>query len=245
MTINYQTKIKEMKIYSTAIILILLFSSCNKITGEGPMVTEHRNVANFSGIDLRCSANVYFKEDSIFKIEASAQQNILDVMETVVSGNQLIVKYRNDVKVRSSEPITIVIAAPEINSLRISGSGNINCAETLEAATMNLDISGSGNILLTAVNADKLNANISGSGDSRINSGTIDEEKLVISGTGNIKLQNVLAAKSIATISGSGNIYINVLQQLDATISGSGSVFYKGNPVVNITNSGSGKVSKF
>jgi hypothetical protein len=80
-----------MKKLSVALLsaLILLITSCEKIDGEGPVVTETRDVSGFSGIDFRIGGDVYFKKDTVYKVEVSAQQNILDKLETYVSDGNL------------------------------------------------------------------------------------------------------------------------------------------------------------
>jgi hypothetical protein len=221
--------------------------SCKKerVEGDGPVVTETRSANNFSGIDLRVAANVYYKQDSVYKLEVSAQQNILDVMETYVSNGKLVVKFENDKRVRSHDPITVAVSGPSLSSVRLSGSGNVNAMGKLSPASMEIDISGSGDIFITELNTSWLDADISGSGNIRIGSGSATEEKLAISGSGNIDLTNVQAVKAKSKTSGSGDIRLSVSQSLDVTISGSGSVYYKGNPIINTNISGSGKVIHF
>ena len=231
-----------MKSLSVFIVTVFIFSSCSKITGEGPVVTETRNVANFTGIDLRCSADVYYKQDAAYKVEVNAQQNILDVLITEISNGKLVVRYKNDVSVKSDHKTTVVISSPEANSFRISGSGDIKTTGSLTPSNLNLDISGSGNILLTELTTGYIDANISGSGSIEASGGAITEEKLNISGSGNIDFSNVAAIKTSTTTSGSGGTKVNVSERLTVTISGSGSVYYKGNPVVSVNISGSGKV---
>jgi hypothetical protein len=227
--------------------LSLSMWSCTKerIEGDGPVVSETRPVNNFSGIDLRVSANVYYKQDTVYKLEVSAQQNILDVMETYVSNGKLVVKFENDVRVHSHDPIVVMVSGPSLSSIRLSGSGNVNAAGKLLPATMDVDISGSGDIFIAELNTAWLDANISGSGNITIGSGSATEEKLTISGSGNIDLTNVQATKAKTKTSGSGDIRLSVSQSLDVTISGSGSVYYKGNPYINTNISGSGKVIHF
>lgn len=225
--------------------IVILFSSCKKVEGEGPVVTEVRNHTGFSGIDLRSSADVYYKYDSVYKVEVKAQQNILDVLITEITNNVLVIRYKNDVKVRASEPIQVIITAPQINNIRNSGSGDIRTMDVVSSSELKADISGTGDILLNELNTLLLDANISGSGDIKVNSGMINEEKLKISGSGDIDVSHALSAKASTIISGSGNIWLNVSQTLDATISGSGSVYYKGQPAVHSTISGSGRVRTF
>lgn len=225
-------------------VLILGLSSCYKdrITGEGPVVTEVRNHTGFSGIDLRISGDVFFQEDSVYKVEVHAHQNILDVMDTYVSNNRLVIRFENDVRVRAHEPVKLIIRGPSLNSLRISGSGNITTTGTIDPSSMELDISGSGNIHMTELVAGHVDATISGSGNIKVDAGTVPSEKLRISGSGNIDVGGVNAVTATVKTSGSGDTRVNASQNLEVTITGSGNVYYKGTPVINTSISGSGKV---
>jgi hypothetical protein len=233
---------KKISLFILGLSAVVVFNSCEKVNGDGPVVTEARNIVNFDGIDLRISANVYFKQDPNFKVEISAQRNILQVMETYVSGNKLVIKFKNDVRVKSYDQVVVIVSAPSASSLRISGSGSISVTGVLAPTSMELDISGSGDITIPQLNTGWLDADISGSGNIIINGGTATDEKLKISGSGNIDLANVVAPKANTTTSGSGDTKVNVSQNLDVKISGSGSVYYKNNPIINTNISGSGKV---
>src|SRR5688572_23058824 len=225
--------------------LSILFCSCEKMEGEGPVVTEIRPVANVSGLDLRVAADVYFKQDSVYKLEVIAQQNILDVMETYVSNGKLVVKFENDVRVRSHEAIIVKVSAPSLSSIRLSGSGNISAMGQLSPASMDVEVSGSGDIFISELNTGWLDTKISGSGNITIGTGSATQAKFNISGSGNIELPTVQTTKATTKTSGSGDIRLSVSQSLDVTISGSGSVYYKGNPSINTHISGSGKVIPF
>jgi len=234
---------KKLPVILFLLCLGFFVTSCEKVVGDGPVRTETRTTNNFSGIDLRISGNVYYKPDAAYKVEIAAQQNILDVIETYVSNGKLVIKFKNDVRVRAHESIVVTLSGPQMNSLRVSGSGNITTTGLINTTNMDIDISGSGNVDVQNITASFLDANISGSGNISIDGGTITEEKLKISGSGNIDLQDVESTKANTTTSGSGDMWISVSKNLDVTISGSGSVRYKGNPIINTSISGSGKVS--
>jgi hypothetical protein len=223
-------------------VIMVFFNSCEKVVGEGPVVTETRNVSNFSGVDLRVAGNVNFTQSQDYKVEVRAQQNILGFLETYVSNNRLVIRFDNDVRVRTYEDVTINISAPDLNSLRVSGSGNITTTGPLTPASMELDISGSGDITVSSLETDNLDARISGSGDIKVLNGVATEEKLKISGSGDMDFSNVLAKYVTTSTSGSGDIRVYATDRLNVTISGSGSVYYKGQPAINTSISGSGKV---
>src|SRR6476620_2621321 len=131
-----------MKKISLAIIVIVsLFTfSCRKVTGDGPVVSETRGVSAFNGIDARVSASVYYTQSPVVKVEVSAQQNILNVLETYVSNNKLVVKYKDGVHVNSHDAIRVEKSAPDLNSLRLSGSGNIYVNNPVTTGSLELDI---------------------------------------------------------------------------------------------------------
>src|SRR5690606_33004730 len=193
---------KKMNLLFTMVMGVLLFTSCEKITGEGPVITENRNVGNFIGVDLRGDATVYFTKGVDLKIELHAQQNVLEVLETYKSGNNLVIKYRNDTRLGRHEPVTIYLTAPDLNDLRISGSGDIFVEGDINNNDMEMDISGSGSIKMDKLETGYLDVNISGSGSMEIQAGEADEEILKISGSGNIYFPNLITRKAITTTSG-------------------------------------------
>lgn len=238
-------KVFRMKTFSKLVLafaLLAVFASCKKIVGEGPVIKEDRAIGNFSSLASSISADVYYKQDPIYKLEVTAQQNILNVLETHIVGNELVIKFRNDTRVKSHERITVLVSSPTINSFRLSGSGNIIASDSIRSGEMNLTISGSGNIKLQSLVVNSLKATISGSGDISVLGGTVHTQQLAISGSGDINTSNVPTYSATTATSGSGEISLNVSHDLDVSISGSGSVFYKGNPEIKTRISGSGKV---
>jgi len=236
-----------MKKISLAIIVMLsLFAfSCRKVTGDGPVVNQTRVVPDFNGLDLRVGATVDYTQSPVSKVEVSAQQGILDVLQTYVSNNKLVVKYKDGIRVNSHEAIRVEISAPQVNSLRLSGSGNLYVNGPFTPGSLDLDISGSGDMNLAELNTGYLDANISGSGNIRISQGSVTEEKLKISGSGNMNLENLTASRVTTNTSGSGTMRVTATQTLNVTISGSGNVYYKGSPQISAFISGSGKVNHF
>jgi hypothetical protein len=222
--------------------IVVMFSACEKVTGEGDVRTETRSSGDFSGIESRISGNIFYMPGNEHKIELTAQQNILNVIETPVINNKVVVRFKNDVRVRSHEKITIRITAPSISSLSASGSGNVTVSGPVTGNSLYFSLSGSGNMTLPMVTASHLEATISGSGNISIAGGTAATSQYKISGSGSIEAQGVGVKSATENTSGSGNVKLNASESLKVTISGSGSVFYLGKPVINTSISGSGRV---
>jgi len=224
-------------------VVALISSSCHKITVEGPVVTEVRQVSNFSGIDMRVNGEVYFKQDPAYKVEINAQQNILYRLESYVSNGRLVIRFRDNVWVRN-EHIVINLSAPSVNFFKVDGSGSITTTGLINPSSIELRVAGSGDIRVIDMATGNIDAEVSGSGSIRVNNGFATDLDLEISGSGNIDMLNVSASKAKTNTSGSGNTKVNASQTLDVNISGSGNVYYKSNPVINSRVSGSGRLIK-
>jgi len=222
---------------------LLTTSSCKKVVGEGDLQTETRNIADFSGVSASIGGKIYYKIDPVYKVEITAQRNILDVIQATKSNGHLLLKVKDGVRIKSNEEITVNISAPRADYLHLSGTGDLAIIGNIISTNLDMGISGTGNITVQSVTVtDKIDANISGSGNINVQSGVARNEDLRISGSGKLFIDGVVAEKAKTTISGSGDIQINVSQTLDATISGSGSVYYRGHPLISTSISGSGKV---
>jgi putative autotransporter adhesin-like protein len=225
---------------------LLIFSSCRKVIGEGPLVTQTRAVSNFTGVSFETSGNAYVTIGPAYEVEITAQQNILDVINSNVVSGVLHIDFKDNVRVREHEDVTVNISLPAADYFRLSGSGNMDVSGNVAANNLKLTLSGSGNInVQNAVVGDKIDAEVSGSGNISVGNGSAVNEDVDISGSGNIYLIGVSSYKTTTHISGSGDVKVVVSQWLDAHISGSGSVYYHGNPIISTSISGSGKVIPF
>jgi hypothetical protein len=221
---------------------MIVFTSCEKVVGEGILVSETRTTAPFNGIESEISGNVIYTQGNDYKVELTAQQNILNVMETPVLSGQLVVRFKNNVRVKSHEQITIKVTAPTITGIGLSGSGNVSVLSPLTGGNFSFRLSGSGDMSLPTITCNNLETNISGSGSITIAGGTATTENFKISGSGDIDARNVLAKIVSTTTSGSGTLRLAASEKLDVKISGSGSVYYWGTPIVSTDISGSGRV---
>ena len=225
-----------------AVAPMIIFTSCEKVVGEGILVNETRTTAPFNGIESEISGNVIYTQGNDYKVELTAQQNILNVMETPVLSNQLVVRFKNNVRVKSHEQITINVTAPTITGIGLSGSGNVSVLSPLTGGDFSFRLSGSGDMSLPTITCNNLETNISGSGSITIAGGTANTENFKISGSGDIDARNVLAKNVSTTTSGSGTLRVTASEKLDVKISGSGSVYYWGTPIVSTDISGSGRI---
>ena len=226
------------------VLLVQVFQGCKKngligIRGDGPSVTAARNLPAFEAISLNNKAEVTYIPDSVYRVVLEAQQNILNVLTTEVSGTELLINFSKPVW--KSEPVKITVYSPSLRKIKICGSGNVATAYCLPNDLV-LDISGSGNIRVPEVKGEYLTVKLSGSGNILVASGQASNASLELKGSGTIDTELVKTNHAQADISGSGNISLSANNTLKASISGSGNIRYRGQPILNARVTGSGKI---
>jgi hypothetical protein len=234
---------KKLIFMLAAAAALLTATSCRKVIGEGDLQTETRNITDFSGVSASIGGKIYYKIDPVYKVEITAQRNILDVIQATKINGHLLLKIKDGVRIKSNEEIIVNISAPTADYFHLSGTGDLMVTGNIIATDIDMSISGTGNLTVSAMSiGNNMKAEISGTGNINVLAGSAKNEELKISGSGKLLLEAVAAENAETKISGSGDIRINVSQRLDATISGSGSVYYHGNPLISADISGSGRV---
>ncbi|MGE9310727.1 head GIN domain-containing protein [Niabella sp. CJ426] len=225
------------------IALIILATGCKKVFPDGPAVEESRTVGDFTRIEAAFSGNVEFVQHASKSVTVKAADNLQSYIITEIKGNTLVLKTKPNVDIRGGR-VTIYVSNPAITGATISGSGNISFNTDLNTTSLDLRVSGSGNIYAPKLTATNLEAEITGSGDITIDGGAIATQDIRITGNGDYHTQQMRSEQAKVKVSGSGEAKLWADNKLDVQISGSGDVWYSGNPSINTSISGSGKVRK-
>jgi len=212
------------------------------IDGSGVVTTENRTVTTFTGIDLQCSANVYFMQGDEQSVKVEAEDNIISHITTEVKNDELVVS-TDGKDFNTHQQINVYVTVKELCLLELSGSGNMVGKSHINCDNMTIHIGGSGDIKAD-VRSLTMKIKLAGSGSLEI-SGTATSTDIRIAGSGNVNAKNLQAMTSAVAISGSGQSTINASEILTVSISGSGDVHYIGDPQkLNTSITGSGTVSK-
>jgi hypothetical protein len=236
-------------------ILIVLFAliSINSfaqpwqtIKGNGEIKKETRQVGDYSSLSSRGSMNVEIAYGNSNSIVVEADENLLPYIETTVENGKLIIQSKKKVNLKSTSKMVVHVSMTKINSLQLSGSGNINGDGAFSnSGKTDISISGSGNIKLNFNSFSDLDLSVSGSGNMDLKGAGTNNIAAAISGSGNIECSDISSNDVDAKISGSGNIKVYANKSIDAKISGSGNVYYKGTASnISSKTAGSGKVIK-
>ena len=233
---------RTLSLYGLLVGLILLGSSCenqrNCVNPSGPEETRQFSLPELRGITLSIPAELIIRRDTVQNLSLTGPATLLDNLSTRVIDRVWEVTVPGCVK--DYDRLIVEASLLQVEELGISGSGEINTADSLSGGRLDIAISGSGEVNMDLV-YDQVNIAVSGAADIKM-TGEADVLDYGLSGSGNLRAFGLNTRESFIAISGSGNVDITATELLDIAISGSGTVRYKGKPTLRQSISGSGTV---
>nr|WP_319998776.1 head GIN domain-containing protein [uncultured Draconibacterium sp.] len=233
---------KTIKLFIYGLAMLFSVTSCVDeftVEGNGIEATESRIITDFEKVKSSGEFEVHITEAPNHDVLIIAEENLLQYIETYVSGATLHIDVKGIRNLQNRLPMQVFISTPTLKGIKQSGSGIIT-TDYFVSDKMDVGLSGSGKII-TAFEAQKVDALLSGSGVIKL-SGFADDADFAISGSGNIDAHQLDLYNCTTSSSGSGDMHVTVSRNLRSNISGSGNVFYYGNPGIETHISGSGNV---
>lgn len=224
-------------------ITVVLLSACSKEFPNGHITTQTRNIKGFTSVELANSSDVVINTGSPFYVELKGSDNLINNIETVVKGGRLVIKTTPGLHIGNND-VSLYIEMPYLDEIRSTGSGNMEALCDSSSGHLGMTISGSGDIRVSGMNVKDVSVNISGSGNAVLTSRFAGKLNTVISGSGAIHAFGLSSDTAYTSTSGSGNTEISISDYLNAKITGSGDVIYDGSPEIKQALSGSGRVRK-
>lgn len=178
------------------------FSSGDSVIGQGPVKEEVRPITGFNAVKIDGPVDVTYTVSTTPSVRLLAQANILPLITVEVVAGQLVLATNKSFS--TSAPIRALIAGPSPGAVRVNGSGSL-VGSGLAGASLQLRIAGSGNIKASG-SVDTVNVLVTGSGDVDIAGMKAQSADIQIRGSGDV---NAYATQSVrAQISGSGDVRI-------------------------------------
>ena len=167
------------------------------------------DIGTFQGVVNATAADVIIRSGAEHSIRTTGDSTVLQHFQVDVKDGQL--RIRNPWRpwyllsyVRGRQ-ILLEVTAPEVSSVKVTGSGKVTVEDPMSGDTLYLRTTGSGGLTATG-NADFIEITINGSGDIEF-AGSCEEADLGLTGPGELDLE--LEARAIeARVTGSGDISI-------------------------------------
>ena len=193
-------------------------SSSSGTKGSGVPATLIREVAAFDRVELAGSNNVAIHVGGRQRVVVEADDNLLGRVTTKVRTSTLVIA-NTPGSFTTRSPMRVDVTVPSLSGITLSGSGNV---------------------VVSGVKADRFDVSLPGSG-TLTGSGAATRLDVTVPGSGSVELIPLAAKDVRASVSGSGSIFVKATERLDASVSGSGAILYAGHPTAvtkNVTGSG-------
>lgn len=212
--------------------------------------TETRSLLTFNGISLSAGVTVYLNQGPVQHVELSGDEEDVKELITEVKDGNLVIRYPSknfDIfspfRSIGRRHVFLHVTMVQIDRLRSSGTGAIIADNLIETKALEVSISGTGNLKMANLKAERISSHLSGTGTFSVSGGAVAAEfRTSISGTGSVKALDFKTDDATVSISGTGSCSITVNKTLNARISGTGNISYRGNPRVDSRVSGTGHV---
>lgn len=226
--------------FKSSLCCCFLFMAAHIATAQ----TQERKLDSFNRIDLAIGAHLYLEPGNRQSFTIEGDEEFLSHIITEVENGELEIKLDQEwQKNNQSSTPTIRIILPELEALKVTGSGIVQTQRPFPSSELELAVTGSGDINMP-IDTDELLLRVTGSGNMNLK-GKAEDAAIQITGSGGMQGEELTVQNCNVKISGSGNCRIRAENSLEARISGSGTVYYSGSPeIVNVQSQGSGSVVK-
>lgn len=188
---------------------------------------EARTVDTFTRLAFRVPGKLYLKQGSPQKVELEGPADVLKEIETEVSGGKLSIGKESrwmNWNWNDRDKITAYVTVKDLESVSVSGSGDLIGQGKFTTGDMKLNVSGSGSLDIEIVASGNMEADVSGSGDVMLK-GSCNNFDSDVSGSGKVMVSLTIGDLADFGVSGSGKIQAEgSAKNVKVRISGSGKV---------------------
>jgi Putative auto-transporter adhesin, head GIN domain len=231
-----------MKQFMFLFTALFMLYSCNYTTGSGNIISQKRQLSNFTGINVGGSFDVEVKMGAATEVMVEADDNLMKYIVTNVSGDVLNIHTEHLQNIGNSH-MKVYITMPVLKSIDASASADVKVAEVIKYdGKLNFEASSSADIE-ASVDAPEVAAAANSSGSIAL-SGKTKNYKATASSSGHVKSADLLTENAVVSANSSGSVSVHASVSLTADASSSGDITYRGTASVKKDESSSGSIEK-
>lgn len=209
----------------TALVTSITVNACTiidkKVKGNGNVIEQSRDVADFNAINASEGLNVFLKQGKENKVVVKADENLHEYILTEVKDGTLNIHVKNNYNIGRADSKDIYVTLVDINSLKASSG----CSVATELLVLkNLDVScSSGADVNVEVDSEMLSCS-SSSGSECTLKGKSKEAKLTCSSGADMDININATALSCNASSGSDIVLTGTVKNLTVDCSSSADI---------------------
>jgi hypothetical protein len=227
------------RILCLAVLSTLLLTACSgrpSITitiGSGKVITETRDVRNFSALSLTVVGDLTITQGQTEALTIEAEDNIVPHIKAEVRNGTLFISFDRENwqdRFQPTKPIKFNLALKDLTAMESSGAENIKSA-SLKTNRLTMKLNGAGNVKIARLEASEIVTVINGAGNVDL-AGQVTRQEVTLNGVGSYRAGDLNSQIAKIAVNGVGGATLWAREGLDVRIAGVGGVSYYGNPTV-------------
>lgn len=241
-----------------------LLSGC-EVTGPGGIVTEEKDFADFTYVDVEGTFEVEIIQSDSFSTSVSADESFFDYIAVTKEGNTLRIYLKprhvfTDFTL-GAKTLKAKITMPALYGLNLSGASKATVTGFKSSKDFNLNVSGASSVDIDdmevgdiefeisgaskvsgSVNASDVRFEVSGASEVELE-GSANNIILDASGASKVNLADFPLSNANAKLSGASETTLDLKGRLDAILSDASRLYFQGNPTMgNISVTGASTI---
>jgi hypothetical protein len=244
---------------------VLSVQAADRIKGNGVLVTKEKEVSDYNAIKVDGVFDIHYEQSEKEPfLEVTVDENLQPYVSVEVKDRVLSIGFKG-IKVDHFTKFIVKTNSKWLKEARIAGNANfmvnssltgdelvikgkdnslIQLKEPVVLGKLDLDVSGSANMVVDRLEVDKLECSINGSGSITLHAGKAAQGSYSITNSGDIHAFGVESPDLTCKVAGSGTAEVHATDNLKATLLGSGNIRYKGPTAVQSKKLGKGTIEE-
>ncbi len=225
--------------YFFIFLCVLSVTACrHSMRGSGNIKTENRTVKSFTEVSVAGPINVQIKKGGRPSVSVEADDNIIPLVITNVSGNKLSIRL-DEISNLNNATVNVMVVITDFTGASASAGAEINADETISnAEKINFTASSAAKITMN-IDAPFADAGSSSGAEIKLSGRTKTFSARASSGA-RVDAENLKAETAKADASSGASINIFASVAVDASASSGAQVNYSGGAASVVKNASSG-----
>jgi hypothetical protein len=227
-------------------LTLLMAAGCvvniqDSIKGDGKVVSQTRDVPEFSGIKVGSGIDVFLTQGDTQSVVVEADENLQEWIRTEVNGTMLHIYTDKNIRLAKTKKVTITCKT--LDKIDVSSAGDVTSLNQFNTDKLDISMSSAGDLKFD-VKANEIAITISSAGNVNLK-GETHTLKADLSSAGDLNAFDLEAKVGDISVSSAGSARVFVTEEASFHSSSAGNIDYKGEPKIKeIQTSSAGSVSK-
>ena len=221
-------------------VMMLLTGCIQSVRGSGEVVSRTFEIEDFNALDIRGGYHVVWRQSDNVAVTIEMQENLFEFLQVSVAGETLRVNSTRNFSTSRGNSPRIYVYTPYLEMVNFYGAVNASDWDIVQGEKFQIQGAGAINVILE-LEVDTIDINLSGAGNLNL-SGTADSANIITAGASNVLATQLQIRDVNVELSGAGDIDVAVSDNLSVELFGAGRVRYTGNPTIARTILGVGRV---